>query len=88
MEIFSRWRSFREAVENEFLLSNGSMIDKPEFLIKEELREPAIYNSIIEAAANGANKNHEIASRIGKLPKSIGSSIRNGIFLRRRAVLG
>jgi AAA+ ATPase superfamily predicted ATPase len=31
----------------------------------QELREPAIYQSIIEAVANGCHKTNEIASRTG-----------------------
>ena len=41
----------------------------------------SIYNSIIEAVANGANKNHEIASRIGKLPNAISPYVKNLISL-------
>lgn len=81
LEIFSRWGSFREAVENEYLLSNGGLIDEPELLIKEELREPSIYNSIIESIANGANKNNEIANRIGKTANNLTPYINNLIAL-------
>lgn len=81
LEIFSRWGSFREAVENEYLLSSGGMFDEPELLIKEELREPAVYNSIIEAVANGANRNSEIADKIGKAANVIAPYLKNLIAL-------
>ena len=81
LEIFARWNSFKEAVENEFLLSSGGLIDEPELLIKEELREPALYNSIIEAIANGANKNNEIADRVHKPGNAIAPYLKNLIAL-------
>lgn len=81
LEIFARWNSFKEAVKNEFLLSSGGLIDEPELLIKEELREPALYNSIIEAVANGANKNKEIADRVHKPANTIAPYLKNLIAL-------
>lgn len=81
LEIFARWKSFREAVENEFLTSSGGLIDEPELLLKEELREPAIYNSIIEGIAGGANKLGEIASAVGRMPNAISSYLANLVSL-------
>ena len=37
----------------------------PEHLLKQELREPAIYNSVITAVAGGASHSNEIAARVG-----------------------
>ena len=38
---------------------------EPENLLKQELREPAIYNSVIAAVAGGASRSNEIATKIG-----------------------
>ena len=52
------------------LLSNlfspsGYLFEEPENLMKQELREPAIYNSIISAVAGGASRLNEIATKVG-----------------------
>ena len=51
------------------LLSNlfspsGYLFEEPENLMKQELREPAIYNSIISAVAGGASRLNEIATKV------------------------
>ena len=40
------------------------MNDEPQTLLRIELREPSVYNSILEAISNGCNKIREIADRI------------------------
>ena len=45
--------------------SAGYLFEEPENLLKQELREPAIYNSIISAIAGGASKLNEIATKVG-----------------------
>ncbi len=41
------------------------LFEEPENLLKQELREPSMYNSIITAIAGGASKANEIASKVG-----------------------
>ncbi len=48
-----------------FLKTNGRLFEEPSNLLKQELREPKKYNSILDAIANGASKNSEIASKSG-----------------------
>ncbi|MCQ2913744.1 MAG: ATP-binding protein [Alphaproteobacteria bacterium] len=56
--------SLKENVKRE-ILRNGSILnDEPETLLKMELREPGIYNSILEAIATGCNKISLISDRI------------------------
>ncbi len=45
--------------------SAGYLYEEPENLMKQELREPAIYNSIISAVAGGASRANEIATKAG-----------------------
>ena len=60
-------------VENdldEALLENlfnpaGYLFEEPENLLKQELREPAVYNSIIAAVAGGASRANDIAMKVG-----------------------
>lgn len=51
-------------IENLFDRS-AYLFEEPENLLKQELREPAIYNSIIRAIAEGASKLNEIATKVG-----------------------
>ena len=48
------------------LFNNASYLyEEPENLLKQELREPAIYNSIISAIAGGASHANEISTKVG-----------------------
>jgi len=51
-------------IENLFN-SASYLFEEPENLLKQELREPAMYNSIISAIAGGASKLNEIATKVG-----------------------
>lgn len=47
------------------ILANGAFLkEEPQALLRMEVREPARYNSILQAIAGGANKGVEIAGRI------------------------
>ncbi len=67
-EYLSRIRkdmSVKENIENLFLSESGHLYEEPVNLLKQELREPATYNGIIAAIANGASKLNEIATKNG-----------------------
>lgn len=54
---------------NEALMENlfapfSYLFEEPENLIKQELREPSIYNSVITAIANGASRSNEISTKV------------------------
>lgn len=51
-------------IENVFERSSY-LFEEPENLLKQELREPAVYNSIITSVAEGASKLNEISTKIG-----------------------
>lgn len=48
-----------------FFSPMGNMFEEPNMLMRQELREPAIFSSVMRAIANGANKQGEIASAVG-----------------------
>jgi len=62
----------------------GHLFEEPSNLLKQELREPAIYNGIIEAVAKGATRLNEIATKCGmesnKCAKYLSSLISLGII--------
>lgn len=57
--------SLDDAILNHLLEPSGYLFEEPENLLKQELREPAIYNSIISAIAGGASHANEIATKVG-----------------------
>ncbi len=54
-----------EAILANLLHPSGYLFEEPENLLKQELREPAIYNSVISAIAGGASHSNEISTKIG-----------------------
>lgn len=52
-----------EAILNQLLDSSAYLFEEPENLLKQELREPAVYNSVISAIATGASRANEIAAK-------------------------
>lgn len=53
------------ALKDNLFNTSGYLFEEPENLLKQELREPAMYNSIITAVAGGASRSNEIATKVG-----------------------
>ncbi|MCD8325658.1 MAG: ATP-binding protein [Lachnospiraceae bacterium] len=64
LNCFSSERSVRENVETAILKTGSFLNDEPMMALRMELREPNVYNSILEAIARGYNKMTEIADCI------------------------
>ncbi len=62
---FKPERSIEENTKETFLNPMSFLYEEPENLLKQELREPAIYNAVLTAVANGATKITEIAGKAG-----------------------
>jgi len=58
-------KNVRENIIDLFLSPSGHFFEEPLNLIKQELREPSMYNVIIESIASGATRLNEIASKAG-----------------------
>lgn len=54
-----------QALRDNFFNTASYLYEEPENLLKQELREPAIYNSIIAAIAQGASRSNEISTKVG-----------------------
>ena len=54
-----------EALKDNLFNTSSYLFEEPENLLKQELREPAIYNSVITAIAGGASRANEIATKVG-----------------------
>ena len=64
LNAFDPGRFLKENIISEILTEGAFLNDEPQTLLRMELREPAVYNSILEAVANGCNRVVEIADRI------------------------
>lgn len=73
--------SIKENIKNIYLNTASFLFEEPTNLLKQELREPAIYNAIITAVATGASKLSEISSKVGEDTSVCATYIRNLISL-------
>lgn len=73
--------SIEENIKNTHLNPSSSIFEEPINLLKQEVREPAIYNAIITAIATGCSKMNEISSKIDEDTSVCATYIRNLITL-------
>lgn len=74
--------NFSTNVEELFFRKEGLLYEEPLMLLRQELREPAIYSSILDAIASGANKPQLIADRIGEERSSLTKYLRTLVAMR------
>ena len=90
LEQFSPALSLRENLLENFFSRSAMLFEEPGNLLKQELREPERYNSIITAVAAGSTKLSEIAAAVrletGVCSKYIDSLIELGILCRETPV--
>lgn len=79
---FKDSKTIEENVKEYILDKSAYLHEEPKNLLKQELREPAVYNSIIEAIAKGASKMNEIATKTGEPNDKCAKYIRTLIELR------
>lgn len=61
---FDSKKSVKQNIIENIIRKSEFLNDEPQTLLRMELREPAIYNSILNAIAGGCNKISEIADRV------------------------
>ena len=57
-------KSLKSNIVSLFLTDTGRLYEEPLNFLKQELREPKVYNMILNAIANGSSKNNTIATKI------------------------
>jgi uncharacterized protein len=63
LKYFDDTKSIKDNILN-IILNKGSILyEEPKNILKQELREPMIYNTIIEAIATGSSKMNEIVTK-------------------------
>ena len=82
--------SVDEALLDNFFDRSSYLYEEPANLLKQELREPAIYNAIITAIAQGASRINDIALKTGQensvVSKYLGTLIDLGIVKKETPV--
>lgn len=73
--------SIEDNIKNVFLNPSSSIFEEPENLLKQEVREPAVYNAIITAVAAGSSRISEVATKIGETTSVCAQYIKNLIGL-------
>lgn len=73
--------SVSDNIKNTFLNPVSSLYEEPENLLKQEVREPALYNAIITAIANGASRMAEISTKVGEDTSVCATYLKNLIAL-------
>lgn len=58
--------SIEDNIKNTYLNPASALFEEPTNLLKQEVREPAMYTAIITAVAAGASRLSEISSKIGE----------------------
>jgi AAA+ ATPase superfamily predicted ATPase len=73
--------SIEENIKNTHLNPSSSIFEEPNNLLKQEVREPAIYNAVITAIATGSTKMNEISNKIDEDTSVCATYIKNLITL-------
>ncbi len=73
--------SVEENIKNTYLNPMSFLYEEPLNLLKQEVREPAIYNAIITAIATGRSRMSEISSKVGEDTNVCSGYIKNLINL-------
>lgn len=73
--------SIEENIKNTHLNPASSIFEEPNNLLKQEVREPAIYNAVVTAIATGCSKMNEISNKIDEDTSVCATYIKNLITL-------
>lgn len=73
--------SIEENIKNTHLNPSSFIFEEPNNLLKQEVREPAIYNAVITAIATGYSKMNEISNKIDEATSVCATYIKNLITL-------
>ncbi len=73
--------SLEDNIKSNYLSSSAYFFEEPSNLLKQEVREPALYNAIITAIATGSSKNNEIATKVGMETGALATYLNNLISL-------
>lgn len=73
--------TYEQNVARLLFSTSGLLYSEPEMLLRQELREPATYNSVLEAVAHGATSPKTIAERAGVPRESVNGYLKTLVDL-------
>ncbi len=73
--------NIEDNIKNTYLNPNSAIFEETTNLLKQEVREPAIYTAIITAIATGASRMSEICSKVGEETNTVSVYMKNLITL-------
>lgn len=73
--------SIEENIKRLYLDPSSSLFEEPLNLLKQEVREPAVYNAIIGAIATGSSKMSEISGKVGESTATCSAYLNNLVSL-------
>lgn len=74
-------KGLEENIKTVFLDPHSFLFEEPTNLLKQEVREPAIYNAIISAIATGSSRMSEISTKVGEPTNVCATYLKNLISL-------
>lgn len=77
LQTFNDRQSIKENLVNNIFSDVSLLKEEPTLLLKQEFREPTIYNSIIEAIATGSSKFNDISQKINEETSKCVSYMKN-----------
>ena len=81
LNVISEAKTVKNGINRAFFTKGGFLYEEPYNLLKQELREPAVYNAIITAIANGSTKLNVIAAKVGEKDSKVATYMKNLINL-------
>jgi len=82
MNKLAKYNDINEGIKSLFFNPNGFLYEEPSLLLKEELRTPNLYESIIEAIALGNARLNEISNYVKEVPTKVSKYISSLITLK------
>ncbi len=73
--------SVEDNIKNTFLNPTSILFEEPVNLLKQEVREQAVYNAVISAIANGASRLSEISGKVGENTSACSIYLKNLVSL-------
>ncbi len=73
--------SVEDNIKNTYLNPASALFEEPVNLLKQEVREPALYNAIITAIATGSTRMSEISGKVGEDTNVCSTYVKNLVSL-------
>ena len=81
LEQIDRNASYEQNIARLLFSTSGLLYGEPSMLLRQELREPAVYNSVLSAVAHGATAPKAIAERAGIARESVNQYLKTLVNL-------